>query len=200
MMSSHQYTWTRNSPGSERPPQPSDGDTSHMYNRMCTIHACQHRRRSRRLIKVIASLLAIVCASLMSKFAYAHSHQVYRDNGEKLTSIFPITAKPFALPSLADPPALLFLIASMSFTASAYAYYSSNRGDIFQNTILLSGTVLGLLLALSMGLGILLGIFGLEQWFLLLSLVISDIFHFICVRRQRCEGCVSNQEFGDEKA
>ena len=136
----------------------------------------------------------------MSKFAYAHSHEVHRDKWEKLTSIFPITAKPFVHSILADPPALLFLIASMSFTASAFAYYSINRSDVFQNTILLSGTVLGLVVALSMDLGILLGIFGLEQWFLLLSLMISEVFHFVCVRKQQCEGCVSNQEFGDEKA
>lgn len=33
-----------------------------------------------------------------------------------------------------------------------------------------------------------------------LSVVMSDISHSICVRRQRCEGCVSDQGFGDEKA
>jgi hypothetical protein len=171
-----------------------------MYDGMCTIHACQQPQRWRRPIKVVTFLLAIVCAGLMSCFANAHAHQVHRDKWEKLASIVPTSAKDFTLPLLADPPALLFLVASMSFTASTHAYYTTNRGYIFQNTILLSGAVLGLLMALSLDLGILLGIFGLEPWFLLLSLVVSDIFHFVCVRRQRCEGCVSNQEFGDEKA
>ena len=136
----------------------------------------------------------------MSCFANAHAHQVHREKWAKLTSIFPISAKGSTHPTLAEPPALLFLVASISFTASTHAYYSTNRGDIFQNTTLLSGTVLGLLMALSMDLGILLGIFGLEPWFLLLCLILSDVFHFVCVRRQRCEACVSNQEFGDEKA
>lgn len=136
----------------------------------------------------------------MSGFAHAHSHQLHREKWERLISILPTSAKPFTNPILADPPALLFLIASMSFTVLVYAYYSINRNDTSQNTILLSGTVLGLLMALSMDLGILLGIFGLEQWFLLLSLILSDSFHLIFVRRQRCEGCVSNQGFDDEKA
>lgn len=151
-------------------------------------------------MKAILLLLAIVCAGLMSSFAYAHSREIHRDKWAKLSSIAPISAKTFELPMPANPPALLFLIASMSFTASAYTYHSVNRSDSFQNPILILGTVLGLLMALSIDLGILLGIFGLEHWFLLLSLVISDIFHSVCVRKQRCEGCVSTQGFGDEKA
>jgi hypothetical protein len=204
-----QRTWTRNSSHAARPlrprckihpPRPHDCDTRQMYDRMCTIHACQQRQRWRRPIKVATLLLAIVCAGLMSCFANAHAHQVHRDKWAKLTRIVPLSAKGFTPPALADPPALLFLVASMSFTASTHAYYITNRDDVFQNAILLSGTMLGLLMALSLDLGILLGIFGLEQWFLLLSLVVSDVFHFVCVRRQRCEGCVSNQDFGDENA
>ena len=151
-------------------------------------------------MNIVTILLAIVCAVVMSNFAYANGLQAHRDKWEKLTMIAPISAEPLAHSTLADPPALLFLIASMSFTALAYVYYSGNQNDTFQKTILISGTVLGLLMSLSTDLGILLGIFGLEPWLLLLSLVISDVVHSISVRRQRCEGCVSIQGFGDEKA
>lgn len=153
-------------PGPRRPPQPRDGDTRHTYNH-CTSAAnvCQRRQRWRRPMKAILLLLAIVCAGLMSSFAYAHSREIHRDKWAKLSSIAPISAKTFELPMPANPPALLFLIASMSFTASAYTYHSVNRSDSFQNPILILGTVLGLLMALSIDLGILLGIFGLEHWF-----------------------------------
>jgi hypothetical protein len=165
------------------PPQPCDGDSRHMYN-------------STRLTKFIITLLALVCAGLMNSCAYARSHQVHRD---KSWDPQPRDKPPWHLVIL-DPPALLFLIASMLFTALCYAYHASNRGDVFQRPILILGTVSGLLVALSLDTGILLGICGLEPWFLLLSLVLSDFFHLVFVRQQRCEEWVSHQELGDEKA
>lgn len=141
-------------------------------------------------------LLALACASLMSRFAYAHRNQTHRD---KLDAARP-SVNPQADSALTDPSTLLFFIASMSFTGLAYAYHSSNRSDAYQNSILIAGIVLGLLVALAMDTGILLGLFGLEPWFVLLSLVLSDFFHLICIPRQRCEECVNDQDFCDEKA
>jgi hypothetical protein len=167
-------------------PQAHDGDMRHMYN-------------STRLTKVITTLLASVCASFMSLFAFAHGHQMHRDNFD--FEVLSPAQPPWHLVTT-EPPAVFFFIASMSFTTLSYANYSSNRSDVYQNTILISGTVSGLLVALSLDTGVLSGIFGLEPWFLLLSLVLSDFFHFVCVRKQRCtcDECVRNEEFGDEKA
>lgn len=143
-------------------------------------------------------LSALVCASLMSSFAYAHGRQVHRD---RWLDHQPGTKPPGHLQVLlADPSTLLFFIASMSFTALAYAYHYSNGSDTYQNTILIAGIALELLVALAMDIGILLGLFGLEPWFILLSLVLSDFFHLICVRGQRYEECVSDRGLGDEKA
>jgi len=203
--SSHPHKWASKCSDAARPQRPRsirlsqlrNGETSHVHAGICAIHAYS---RWRRFAKTIIAPLASVCAILMSGFAYAHGRPVNRDKWEGLTSVFVNSAKPLAPGILADPPAFLFFIASMLFTSLAYTYHSINRGDAFQNTILAWGIVLGLLTAWSMDLGVLLGVFGLEQWFLLLSLVLSDIFHLIFVRSQRCEECETDWDCGAEKA
>lgn len=86
----------------------------------------------------------------------------------------------------------------MAFAALAYFYYHSNDNDEHQKPILVSGAMAGLLVALSLNFGVFLGIFALEPWFILLSLVISDCFHFIFVHRPRHEDC-KKEVLDDEK-
>jgi hypothetical protein len=156
--------------------------------------------RWRRAIKTAILLLACLCASLTCSYAYAHAKNTHRDNWNALARITTDRMESLDDRILASPTALQFFLANMSLTALAYAYHSSNCGDGFQNAILVSSVVSGLLLALSLDLGIILGVFGLGPWILLLGLVISDFFHLTCVRRRRYVELESEPEYGIEKA
>lgn len=84
----------------------------------------------------------------------------------------------------------------MAFTALAYAYHSLNQQDERQNAFLAVAAMAGLLAALSLDVGILLGIFGVEAWCILLGLVASDLFHWALNRRSRYP---DSEWLGDEK-
>lgn len=151
-------------------------------------------------MKVAILLLALVCASLMGSFAYAHANSDHRTRWDKVTNIATGRSTYLEGRLFADPPALVFFVASMSLPVGAYVYHASNDGDSFQNAFLTTGALAGLLVALAMDIGLVLGIFGLEPWFLILSLTVSDVFHFICIRRPRYEQRGLERNFGDEKA
>jgi hypothetical protein len=84
---------------------------------------------------------------------------------------------------IADPTDLSFFVASMTFVALASAYYQSTRCDNRQSMIVLCVSIAGLLVAWESGVGILVGLYCVETWFVLIGLVVSDIFQAACQRR-----------------
>lgn len=88
----------------------------------------------------------------------------------------------------------------MAFVALAYAYHRANQDDAYQNGVIISATVAGLVLALSLDLGILIGAFGVATWFLLLGLIFSDCFHAVCMRKPWQSRWEERGSLGGEKA
>jgi hypothetical protein len=84
----------------------------------------------------------------------------------------------------------------MAFTALAYTYHSLSPQDERQNAFLVVTAMAGLLTALCLDVGVLLGIFGVESWFLLLGLVASDLFFWAL---NRCSRHPDSEWLGDEK-
>lgn len=76
-----------------------------------------------------------------------------------------------------NPTDLHFFLSFMSLVALAYAYYILNKGDKHQNVVLVLAGAGGLVVAMSLDVGILIGIFGVETWFMTLGLVVSDALH-----------------------
>lgn len=101
---------------------------------------------------------------------------------------------------LAQPNDLMFFAACMAFTALAYAYYRLNENDNHQKDILVSSTMTGLVVALGLDLGLLIGIFGAESWFIVLGLVVSDVFHGVCLRRSQVSKWYEQAREDEEKA
>jgi putative copper export protein len=145
---------------------------------------CRYQRNQalkRRLCKTCLLLLAATCAGAMSLFGYEQAEAFHRTTWEESTKDRSFTIDLHH--SFPEPTASIFFVACMAFAALAYFYYHSNDNDEHQKPILVSGAMAGLLAALSLNFGVFLGIFALEPWFLLLSLVVSDCFHFVFFRR-----------------
>jgi hypothetical protein len=141
--------------------------------------------------KACLPLLAALCAGIMGIFANAQApgEHILSAEGESTDRTFPPTLRPMVWNTHNDPQKLpeptdsFFFIACMAFAGLTSLYYRSNERDEYQKPILVSGAMVGLLAALSLDLGILLGIFALEPWVVLLSLVVSDCFHRAVLRR-----------------
>lgn len=161
---------------------------------------CRHQRNhtlKQRLCKACVLLLAPLCAKLTGLFAYAHARHDHRANWAELTkstSTWVVNNQ-----RLPDPTPIVFFIACMAFAALAYLYHRSNDSDVYQKPVLVSGAMAGLLVALSSDVGVLLGVFALEPWFLLLGLVVSDCFHSVFVQRTWDAMC-KKKAFDDGKA
>jgi hypothetical protein len=94
---------------------------------------------------------------------------------------------------IADPNGLSFFVASMGFVALASAYYQSTCYDSRQGMIVLCVSIAGLLVVWRSGVGILVGLYCVETWFVLLGLVVSDIFQAERQRRTRPREVVEEQ-------
>ena len=71
----------------------------------------------------------------------------------------------------------------MGFVALASAYYQSTCYDNRQGMIVLCVSIAGLLVVWRSGVGILVGLYCVETWFVLLGLIVSDMFQAACHRR-----------------
>jgi len=84
---------------------------------------------------------------------------------------------------IAEPTGLAFFVASMAFVALASTYYQAAYCNNRQGVILLGVSITGLLVAWKLDVGMLVGLYCIETWFVLLGLVVSDIFQAACQRR-----------------
>lgn len=73
----------------------------------------------------------------------------------------------------------------MAFVALASAYYQSTCYDNRQGMLVLCVGIAGLLVVWRSGVGVLVGLYCVETWFVLLGLVVSDIFQMACGRGTR---------------
>lgn len=81
----------------------------------------------------------------------------------------------------------------MTFVALASAYYQSTCYDNRQGMIVLCVSIAGLLVVWRSEVGILVGLYCVETWFVLLGLVVSDIFQAECQRRTKSREVVEEQ-------
>lgn len=86
---------------------------------------------------------------------------------------------------ITDPTGLSFFAASMAFVALASAYHRQKCCDNRQSMIVLCACIAGLWVVWRSGVGILVGLYCIEAWFVLLGLVVSDIFQAACQRGTR---------------
>lgn len=88
----------------------------------------------------------------------------------------------------------------MTFLALTYAYHESNGEDKHQDAFLASAAIVGLVLALSLDVGILIGVFAIVTWLTALGLVVSDLFHALYMRRPSRSKWYRQEFIGDDKA
>jgi hypothetical protein len=81
----------------------------------------------------------------------------------------------------------------MSFVALASTYYQSTYCDSRQDVIVVCVSIAGLLVTWSLDVGVLVGLYCVETWFVLLGLVVSDIFQAVCQRRTRPSAAEAEQ-------
>lgn len=73
----------------------------------------------------------------------------------------------------------------MGFVALASVYCQATHCDSRQGVLVLCVSMAGLFIAWRLNVGILVGLYCIETWFVLLGLVVSDIFRAACQRRVR---------------
>jgi hypothetical protein len=71
----------------------------------------------------------------------------------------------------------------MAFVALVSVYHQSTCCDSRQGVIVVCVSIAGLLVAWRLDVGVLIGLYCIETWFILLGLVVSDVLQAACQRR-----------------
>lgn len=162
------------------------------------------KKTMKRRWKAATLALASVCIRTTGNFALSHSDDIHRSRWKEITAFanarYPIQMcrrkvmltvsqqiqTPIPEPQfIADSSGLSFFVASMAFVALASVYHQATCCDNRQDLIVFCVSIAGLVLVWRLDVGILVGLYCIETWFVLLGLVVSDISQAACQRWTR---------------
>ncbi|KAM0719803.1 hypothetical protein Q7P37_003937 [Cladosporium fusiforme] len=148
-------------------------------------------------IKILILILTPFCLLEVRGYTTAHLPQDEPAYTSKLMSVAMVSESWLRRRILPEPTAISFLAASMANTSLAYTYYRLNARDKHQQVIIAAAFVAGIMVALGLEIREMAAVLSMGAWSLFTGLLLSDLFHFFCVRQPRQPRQIEDGMFGE---